>query len=222
VSQFSEKNFGLVIAYILPGFTVVWGLSFVSPTVDSWLNASQQAAPTVAGLLLVTVASLASGLVVSAIRWAVVDTIHHRTGVPAPDWEFANLQDRLSGFLAIVENHYRYYQCYGNMFIATPMAGAAYLASASCSRAAIACFLLALLCLEAILFLSSRDALQKYYVRAERLLGVSSCPYQRKGSDTMTNGFHPKKSVATTNRAVKKPSAPAKPKPKTPANGEEK
>ena len=123
MSQFSEKNFGLVIAYILPGFTVVWGLSFVSPTVASWLNASQQAAPTVAGLLLLTVASLASGLVVSVIRWAVVDTIHHRTGVPAPDWEFANLQDRLSGFLAIVENHYRYYQCYANMFVATPMAG---------------------------------------------------------------------------------------------------
>lgn len=222
MSEFSEKNFGLVIAYILPGFTVVWGLGFVSPTVASWLNASQQAAPAVAGLLVVTVATLASGLVVSAVRWAIVDTIHHRTGIPAPDWEFANLQDRLSGFLAIVENHYRYYQCYANMFVAIPMAGAAYLASATCSRAAIACFLLALLCLEAILFLSSRDALRKYYRRAERLLGVSSCPYQRKGSDIMTNGFHPKKNAPICERAPKQQPAPEKPKPKEPANKEEK
>ena len=127
MSQFSEKNFGLVIAYILPGFTVVWGVSFVSPTVDSWLNASQQAAPTVAGLLLVTVASLASGLVVTAqfagpslTRSTTGQAFRLRTG------SSRNLQDRLSGFLAIVENHYRYYQCYANMFVATPMASAAY------------------------------------------------------------------------------------------------
>ena len=38
----------------------------------------------------------------------------------------------------------------------------------------------------------------------------------------MTNGFHPKKSVAVTNRARKNRRRRQKPKPKTPANGEEK
>ena len=60
MSSLSSQNFGPVIAYILPGFVTLWGVSYFSPTVDGWIAASQQGAPTVAGFLYVTLASLAA------------------------------------------------------------------------------------------------------------------------------------------------------------------
>ena len=105
MSELSEKNFGIVIAYVVPGFVALWGISHLSPTVDSWITTSQHGAPTIAGFLYVTLASLTAGLTVSAVRWAIVDSLHHATGLKPPSWEFANLDDRLQGFLALVENH---------------------------------------------------------------------------------------------------------------------
>jgi hypothetical protein len=40
MTEMSQKNFGLLIAYLLPGFVVLWGISFFSPTVQSWLTGS--------------------------------------------------------------------------------------------------------------------------------------------------------------------------------------
>ena len=112
MSELSHKNFGLLIAYVLPGFAAVWGISQFSPTVESWIATSGQGGPTIAGFLYVTLASLAAGLTVSAVRWVIIDRFHHATGLKPPCLEFANLDDRLQGFLALVENHYRYYQFY--------------------------------------------------------------------------------------------------------------
>src|SRR5688500_13556261 len=75
-------------------------------------------APSVGGFLYVTLASTAAGLLVSAVRWSVVDRLYHRTGISEPHWEFAQLSDRLPAFLAVVDNHYRYYQFYANMLVA--------------------------------------------------------------------------------------------------------
>lgn len=219
--QLSEKNFGLVIAYILPGFVALWGASSFSPTIASWMTPSQQAAPTVAGFLLVTVASLASGLVVSAIRWAVVDTIHHRTAVRRPNWDFGKLSDRLAGFLAIVENHYRYYQFYSAMFIAVPFAAIARAASSAGGDGSSAWLGAGLLGVEAVLFFGSRDALTKYYARAEWLLGDSVRSSSEKGSGTMTNGFHHKRPVPPKASTPKQPSV-ERPKPKAPSRTGEK
>jgi hypothetical protein len=171
MSELSEKNFGIVIAYVVPGFVALWGVACFSPTVASWIAASQTTAPTVAGFMYVSLASLAAGLVVSAVRWALIDTLHHATGVRQPNWEFASLDERLQGFLALVENHYRYYQFFGNTFIA---AGFTYRASLIAEGRQIwrdGWTVLGFVVLEIILFIGSRDTLQKYYSRAERLLG---------------------------------------------------
>ncbi len=58
----SNENFGLVIAYVLPGFVALWGVAYFSPTVESWITASQQGAPSVAGFMYVTLASIGTGL----------------------------------------------------------------------------------------------------------------------------------------------------------------
>ena len=176
MSDLSEKNFGLVIAYVVPGFVALWGVAYLSPTVASWIAASQSAAPTVAGFLYVTLASLAAGLIVSAVRWALIDTLHHATGVRQPSWEFANLDERLHGYLALVENHYRYYQFYGNTFIAAAFAYRANLIVEGRQIWRDGWTAFGFVILEIILFIGSRDTLRKYYRRAERLLGESVPP----------------------------------------------
>jgi len=52
-------------------------------------------------LFAATLASVAAGLSVSAVRWLVLDTVHHRTGVRQPSWDFSSFQRNRAGFVAL-------------------------------------------------------------------------------------------------------------------------
>ena len=211
-ASLSNENFGLVIAYVLPGFVALWGVSYFSPTVESWIMASQQGAPSVAGFMYVTVASLAAGLTVSAIRWAIIDNIHHLTGVVPPAWNFVNLDDKLQGFLTLNENHYRHYQFYSNMFISAGFTYLAWLVWNGKGLKAVGWANLYFVALEIVLFVTSRDTLAKYYSRVSQLLGTLETP--KKGACRMANGIggkhHPKNDSASK-PVEKKPVPAAKP-----------
>jgi len=176
--ELSGKNFGVLIAYLLPGFVSLWAVAMFSPAVDSWLTSKPNAQPTVGGFLYTTLGSLSGGLTVSAVRWAVVDTFHHATGLVPPKWDFSKLRDRLDAFEALVENHYRYYQFYSNMLVAVV---AVFLARAThigalCSTDELQ---IILLMLAGVFLAASRDTLGKYYGRASQLLGTR--PRREKG-----------------------------------------
>ena len=172
MGELSDKNFGIIIAYVLPGFVALWGVSYSSATVESWIRAPQQGSPTVAGFCYVTLASLAAGLTVSAVRWALVDSLHHATGIVPPAWKFAKLDDRLQGFLILVENHYRYYQFYANMLVAVAFASGCDVFSGNKDAVLSMWAIVGLVFIQSVFFAGSRDALRKYYSRAERLLGT--------------------------------------------------
>lgn len=175
VSTLSNQNFGLLIAYVVPGFVALWGVSYLSPTVESWINGCQQGSPTVGGLMYVTLASLAAGMTVSTVRWAVIDQLHHATGIVPPAWKFAHLEDKLQGYLTLIENHYRYYQCHSNLLVAVAFC---YGARVFCKGTPLPHPLgasLGFLVLEAILLAGSRNALAKYYSRTQQLLNTRQC-----------------------------------------------
>jgi hypothetical protein len=186
MSTLSNQNFGLVIAYLLPGFVTLWGVSYFSPTVDSWITVSQQGAPAVAGGMYVTLASLGAGLTVSGVRWAIVDSIHYLSGLRRPAWKFVNLDDKLRGFLMLNESHYRYYQFYGNMFVATGFTYAAWLIWSGKGIRAAGWANVHFVVLEGVLFANSRDTLAKFYSRVAQLLGT--VPNPKKGACPMSNG----------------------------------
>jgi hypothetical protein len=169
MSTLSNQNFGLIIAYLLPGFVALWGVSYFSPTVTGWIAASQHDAPTVAGFMYVTLASLAAGVTVSAVRWAIIDHLHHVTGIVPPAWKFTHLEDKLQGYLTLVENHYRFYQYYSNTFIAAAFAFSARLLSEEPAPHPVAATC-GFLILEMVLFAGSRDTLNKFYSRTQQLL----------------------------------------------------
>lgn len=172
VKPLSTNNFGLLIAYVLPGFTALLALAYVSDTVRAWLGAPPANSPTVGGFLYVTVGSVAAGLVISTLRWMIVDTIHHRTGLRQPPLDFSRLRANTYPFEVLVEIHYRYYQFHANMLVAVAFFYACRRLTGPTLLVAPGWADLGFALVEAILFLGSRDTLRKYYDRTSQLFAA--------------------------------------------------
>jgi hypothetical protein len=162
----SVNNFGLLIAYVLPGFTALWGMPYLVAPLPAWPVGGRAEGPTFAGFLFVTIEAIAAGLTVSAVRWLVLDTIHHRTGIQPPRWDFARLERSVTAFEFLVDIHYLYYKFYGNMLVALVW-------SFPWRGQGVGTQRLVYVLLAGLFFLGSRDALAKYYSRAGQLLGVT-------------------------------------------------
>ncbi|MDB5308721.1 MAG: hypothetical protein JWO38_2923 [Gemmataceae bacterium] len=176
----SSENFGLLIAYVLPGFVLLWGLQAVIPVAGQALGMSAGSAPSVGGFLSGVVAALGIGMALSTVRWLVIDAIHHATGLPQPQWDFSRLGDRAAAFDLVVEHYYRYYQFHANMLVALLVVGAV----RRWSLGSVGWGDLGFLALLAVLFAGSRDSLRRYYTRGGQLLDgeTGKSGRSRKGS----------------------------------------
>lgn len=112
IHSVTNDTFGPLIAYLVPGATALFGLSPFIPAVQSWFASTPGDAPTIGGFLYLTVASLAMGMTVSAVRWVVVDTLHARTGLRSPPLDFSRLGPNVAAMQLLIEIHYRHYQFY--------------------------------------------------------------------------------------------------------------
>ena len=197
----TSKQFGLMVAYLLPGFIVLAGIAPFAPLVAAWLQPLNQAQANLGAPVYAVLAATTIGMIVSCFRWLIIDHLHYWTGVRAPVWDDSRLSERVGAFNYLVDNHYRYYQFYANILIAIAIA---YLPNRVPGTSALlgigTDMIFFIVC--AALFAGSRDALIKYYLRTDRLIGQTG----KKGSVAMTNGNH-HDIGATTN----KPRPDAKP-----------
>ena len=183
----SPRQFGLIVAYLLPGFVGLVGFVPLVPAIGQWLQPVSQGdmgfGPPIYALMAATVV----GKVISCFRWVLVDQLHHRMGIKPPQWEDRRLDELLGGFDYLVQNHFRYYEFSAGMLIASLWA---YLVNRIMQTSPIlgTGTDLGMVILIAVLFVSSRDAMQKYYSRSQRLLGQIA----EKGlsGDIMYNGNH--------------------------------
>jgi len=182
MKDLSSDNFGLLIAYLIPGFVTLWGVRPLVKTVDTWLATTPESAPTVGGFLYVTLASFAAGLIVSAVRWAVIDHLYHATGIPQPAWDFRKFPANLEAFQSHVDDHYRYYQFYANALVALVFAYSTAFLTAGRLPGGAGWKDLAFLLIVVVLVFGSRDALKKYYSRTAALLPPRS--ERRAGAPT--------------------------------------
>lgn len=164
-----DRSFGLIIAFLLPGFIGLCGYSAFSPTLTVWLSAEPSIEPRLSGFLYVVLGSLAVGLIISAVRWGVIDTLHHATGLTRPDFDYRRLTDHLLAYQLAVEHNYRYFQFYANTAVAN-------LWFFTCHQLAYGTWpllaWLGFLTLEGILLIASRDALDRFYQRVALVLGL--------------------------------------------------
>lgn len=167
----TNDNFGPLIAYLVPGATVLFGISQFEPALKSWFAVNPTQAPTIGGFLYLTIASIACGMVVSAVRWAVVDTFHHITGLPLPPLDFSKLGSNVEAFNLLIEIHYRHYQFNANMLVATAIA---YMSYRIKHPATVIWLDVGFVLLEIIFLATSRDTIGKYYSRSQQLLMPTS------------------------------------------------
>ena len=165
----SNDNFGPMVAYLVPGATVLLGIRPYFPALDRWFAATPPDAPTLGGFLYLTVASLAAGMTVNAVRWAVVDKIHALTGLPPPVLDFSRLASREQAFSLLIDIHYKHYQFHSGMLLATAIAYMAYRTYYGFDQTT-GWLDVSVMGLEVVFFLMSRDTLRKYYTRSKQLL----------------------------------------------------
>jgi hypothetical protein len=171
MESISNDNLGPLIAYLVPRATALWGVSQFSAGLRNWFATAPVDSPTISGFLYLTVASLAMGMIITAIRWAVVDQLHALTGLRPPKLDFSRLDGKVEAFALLIEIHYRHYQFYSNMFVATIVAYAGYrLTHEGITHPAV--IDIGVVVLEIIFFMTSRDTLQKYFVRTAELLSA--------------------------------------------------
>jgi hypothetical protein len=170
----TNDTFGPLVAYLVPGATVLAGWAPLVPAVGGLFPPTSGDPPTIGGLLFLSLAAVAVGMTVSAVRWAVVDRIHARTGLVAPDLDFSHLPGRVAEFQLLIEIHYRHYQFYANMLVAVALASLGHHLAVGLVAPGLAD--LGAVLVEPVFFLTSRDTLRKYYTRTAQLLSRPPCP----------------------------------------------
>lgn len=168
-----RQEFGILVAYVIPGFVALWGASFLSPIVARWLSPEPSIPASIQAVLFVLVASVGAGMTASAFRWAILDTLHQFTGLARPQWDDRRLQENIDAFDTIVEAHYRHYLFYANSAVAAGFTFAAWSLSVQPPLSAFWPRALIFAATEIVFLAAARDTLRKYYVRSNRLLGPS-------------------------------------------------
>jgi len=171
VAEESLNNFGIVIAYVIPGLVGVYGISMVWPPARLALEPLALGSGTLGGFLHLTLACVGAGLTASTVRWLLLDTLHHHTGLTGPVWNLSELGPRVEAFELFIQIHYRYYQFYGNSLVSLTFTYFTWRATISLATHAIGWPELVYGLLAALFFAGSRDTLRKYYARVSGLLG---------------------------------------------------
>jgi hypothetical protein len=164
------RYFGLLVAYVLPGFIFLAGIAPLVPAVEQWLRPVDQVGLGLGPPVYAVMAATAVGLIIACFRWLILDNLIVLTGVERPVWDDGRLDNVLGGFDYLVQSHYRYYEFSANALLAV-------LGTYVLNRLrGTLPFLgvgtdLGMLIVSAVLFAASRDALAKYYLRTGRLIG---------------------------------------------------
>lgn len=165
--EVDERSFGILIAYVIPGWIVLAGFSYCSDTIASWLTGSVTNSPTIGGFLFASLASIGLGVLVSTVRWLAIDPVMRLAGVQSTNHGFSHLQQSHEALTILVNGHYRYYQFHANLCVALPLTATLRWTYGEFHIEE----LFGAVIVFVVLLLGARDTLQKYYARCGQVLG---------------------------------------------------
>jgi hypothetical protein len=122
IKDVTSTTFGLIIAYLLPGLTAFYGLSFFSARVTNWFDLIFGGSASGGLILFVIFGAIAIGLQLSVVRWLIFEEFLCR------DCRFdaaalAGIADagRFAAYRLLIDEQYRYHQFWGAMSFAQLM-----------------------------------------------------------------------------------------------------
>ena len=112
-------SFNILIAYLLPGFIALYGLTYISPAVKQVFDAVLIKDSQIGASFLLLLGATAAGVIISAVRGNIIDQFMIWFGVTKPDIDYGKLsdQDIREAFDILINEQYRYAQSYGNFFL---------------------------------------------------------------------------------------------------------
>ena len=115
-------SFGIIIAYLLPGFIGLYSISPFSATVSSLLLSSN-GAPSLSAIIPIIFLSLTLGMIINAIGFSTLRKVLLKKGIDPPSpIDYSRLTaNKLPVLQRISDNNYRYFECYCNLFISICM-----------------------------------------------------------------------------------------------------
>ena len=132
MTSITSTSFGLVIGFLLPGLMGLLSLVFWSERMRAVFQTFLTAQSSVGLFLLVILAALTVGLMVTVVRWALFECWWCKSDRLQTS-DFAALgtsKDKLEAFSAAVDAHYRYHQFWGGMAVVLPILYVSWLHSA--------------------------------------------------------------------------------------------
>jgi hypothetical protein len=125
VKDVTTTSFGLIIAYVLPGLVGLYTLTLWSNSAKKIANTFYSAQSDVGLSLLVLAAAVVVGLQVNALRFLCYERLLCRAAKIAPE-KFKELAstDKLTIFITILEENFRYHQFFGSMTLLLPVLSA--------------------------------------------------------------------------------------------------
>ena len=168
------KGFGLAIAFVGPGMIALYGASLHIEVFRNWLGIGASAQPaTVGGFLFAVVSAAAIGVLVSNLRWLVLERWIWRRKPP----ELAHSRRRDTGtelvYQHLVAQYYVFYLCSANSLFALVLLYAAWLAH-KLAEPGVGLELAApagvLIPAGGVLYAAAKDSLNRYSKRRTSLL----------------------------------------------------
>ena len=123
MKDITSTSFGLLIAFFLPGLAGFYGLAFWSPAVKNLFDTFLTAESNVGLFFLVFGGGVIIGLQVTLLRWLLFERLLCKSvNFDSTDFEpLGKDEKKLAAFRAVADEHYRYHQFWGGMFIVMPI-----------------------------------------------------------------------------------------------------
>jgi hypothetical protein len=118
----TSTTFGLLIAYLLPGLTGLYSMSFVSERIAGWFNAIFAGEAPAALSVMLMFAAIVIGLQLSVARTLLYECVICRDCRFDPLSLKAISQDgKFAAFRMLIDEQYRYHQFWGAMSFVQPL-----------------------------------------------------------------------------------------------------
>ncbi len=118
----TSTSFGLLIAFLLPGGVLLYGLSCWSADVQRLFETFLTAQSTLGLFLMVILAALVLGLIITVPRYFLFECIicrRHR--IESALFSKLRVSETLTAFRAVADEHYRYHQFWGGLAVVSPV-----------------------------------------------------------------------------------------------------